>query len=120
MNLRVLNKRRLSPDADDDPTLIYVGRPSPWGNPYREGQIVPVGYSDRPQPHRLTREEAVASFLTYAERRLAREPHWLDPLREATALVCWCAPRPCHAEVLVELLASLPPLAASSPVPERT
>jgi len=46
--------------------------------------------------------KAVEWFKTYAQARLKAEPNWLSPLR-GKDLVCWCAPLPCHADVLLEL-----------------
>lgn len=69
---------------------IFVGRPSPWGNPYHA--------------EKCGRAIAIKLFRTYALKRLQREPTWLDPLRGADALVCYCAPLPCHAHVLIELI----------------
>lgn len=80
----VLNKRH-GPQPG-----IFVGRPTVWGNPFKVGV--------------LGRDWAVAQFRAYAIERLQREPTWLDPLRRASALVCFCAPQPCHADVLVELI----------------
>lgn len=83
---RVYNKR-----ADKIPSgALYVGRPSKWGNPFCIGQDG-------------TREEVIAKFRIYALGRLKREPHWLDELRGVEAVVCWCSPLPCHADVLLEL-----------------
>lgn len=70
---------------------VYVGRPSPWGNPYAKG------------PH-ADREDVINKFRDYAEKRIQMEPEWLSPLKGATALVCWCSPLPCHAQVLLDLL----------------
>ncbi len=84
---RILNKRTDKIPAD----AVYVGRPSRWGNPF----IV--------RAHTLSQhEEAVAYFRGYAEERLGSEPDWLEPLR-GKDLVCWCAPLPCHADVLLDL-----------------
>ena len=83
--LKVYNKRNknIPPDA------VYVGRPSKWGNPY-------------PIQGTLTREDVVQMFRVYAEAVLEKEPDWLKPLT-GKDLVCWCAPKPCHADVLLEL-----------------
>lgn len=67
---------------------VYVGRPSKWGNPFR-----------------LTanqgREEAIAKY----ERWLRAQPKLMAALPELRGkiLACWCAPRACHADVLVRL-----------------
>ena len=83
---KILNKR-----TDKIPVgAIYCGRPSKYGNPFSIGKDG-------------TRAEVIAKFRIYAEARLLEEPHWLDDLRGVEAVVCWCAPLPCHTEVLIEL-----------------
>ena len=84
---KVLNKRTdvIPPDA------ILVDRTTKWGNPFRI------------RVHTLSQyKEAVNYFRGYAEERLVREPNWLELLR-GKDLVCWCAPLPCHADILLEL-----------------
>ena len=83
---RVLNKRtdKIPPDA------IYVGRPSKWGNPYK------VGRDGK-------RQEVIEK---YRQQLLAQIPYgFIFDLQELRGrdLVCWCAPLPCHADVLLEL-----------------
>ena len=57
---------------------VYVGRPTPWGNPYRIGDDT-------------VRNQA--------------NPTWLALLR-GHDLACWCPlDVPCHADVLLELAA---------------
>lgn len=80
--IRVLNKKIHGVPAG----VKFIGRPSPWGNPH-----VMRGEADR--------VNCVTQFETYARQRLAREPHWLDPLIGCD-LVCFCAPRWCHGHVL--------------------
>ena len=69
---------------------VRIGRPSIWGNPWN--------ITDR-----RTRRSTIALFRTYAIDRLRREPNWLEPLRDKN-LACYCAPLPCHGDVLLELL----------------
>ena len=68
---------------------VYVGRGTPWGNPFVIGT-------------HGTREVVIAKFTRYAHKRLELEPEWLDSLR-GKDIVCWCAPEPCHADVLLRL-----------------
>lgn len=79
--MRVWNKRDLNCPKD----AVYVGRPSKWGNPFVIGKDG-------------TREEVVEKFRT---RIFWSE----DDLKEIRGkdLVCWCAPKACHADVLLEL-----------------
>lgn len=86
---RVLNKRTDQIPAD----AVYVGRPSKWGNPFVVGK-------------HGTRERVIEAYRLWLLRG--------NPLRaqltelEGKDLVCWCAPLPCHADVLLEL-ANTPP-----------
>lgn len=89
MTPRVYSKRKGAPAPPDD--AVYVGRPTKWGNPYIVGKDG-------------TQEECVRHYA-----------HWLymsaqADIREAARkelrdkdLVCWCYPRPCHAEVLLRV-----------------
>jgi hypothetical protein len=70
---------------------VYIGRGSPWGNPYKIGV---TGY---------TRSEVIYEFRLYAEKRLEQEPDWLMPL-VGKDLVCYCAPLACHGDVLIEMI----------------
>ena len=88
----VVNKHH--PDCDFD---VYVGRPTKWGNPFshRDGTLAHFKVDSV--------EEAIEGYRRwlYAEVRAGRVT-----LRELAALkgktlACWCAPGPCHAEVLV-------------------
>lgn len=85
----------------DDPAfadVVYVGRAmhrggwnlpaSPLANPFRSG----------PQ---VSREELVSRYREY----LLARPELLTLLPELLGkrLGCWCAPLPCHADVIAEL-----------------
>jgi hypothetical protein len=78
---------------------VYVGRlPLPegappgsdgfWGNPWRAGRDG-------------TRREVIERY----ERYVLSQPQMRERLAElrGKTLGCWCAPRPCHADVLVRL-----------------
>ena len=81
---RVLNKHH----AGIPSGAIYIGRGSKWGNPFRIGQ-----YGDR------------AAVITKHERWLADQHHLLRVLDELRGrdLVCFCAPRACHGDLLARL-----------------
>lgn len=67
---------------------IYIGRPSKWGNPF----VIP---SDG------TRGEVIQKY----EAWIQTQPHLLADLASLRGKVlgCWCAPNPCHGDVLVRL-----------------
>jgi len=70
---------------------IYIGRGSPWGNPY----VIGVNGS---------RLEVIAKYRAYAERMLKANPNWLKPLVDADGLVCYCKPEKCHGDVIINLI----------------
>lgn len=71
---------------------MYVGRGSPFGNPFTHGE------SRLAQFRVATRAEAIARY----EDWLLQQPELVARLPELRGKVlgCWCAPLPCHAEVL--------------------
>ena len=71
-----------------EPYDVYVGRPSKWGNPFQ------IGPSH-------TREEVIEKYRLW----LLHRPELMAALPElrGKTLACWCAPLPCHADVLLEL-----------------
>lgn len=80
---RVWNKR----DPSVPKEAVYVGRPTKWGNPYRIGN----GY---------TRDNVVLHY----ELWLRQHPELLEEARrelQGKDLVCWCAPKRCHADILL-------------------
>lgn len=81
---KVLNKRVTGVPVG----AVYVGRGSKWGNPFRIG---PDG--DR------------AAVIAKHERWLADQHHLLRALDELRGrdLVCFCAPLPCHGDLLSRL-----------------
>ncbi len=79
------------------PDVLYIGKSfnmggwkleaSKWNNPY--------------QAKKYGRDEALTSYRKY----ILNAPHLLNSLPELSGktLACWCAPDPCHGDVLVQL-----------------
>jgi hypothetical protein len=77
---------------------VYIGRPSEWGNPYTH-------IKDRDTKAEFlvrNREEAIDKYREW----IKSQPHLLEKLEtlKGKVLACWCKPRACHGDVLVELL----------------
>lgn len=71
-----------------EPYDIYIGRGSKWGNPYRIGKDG-------------TREEVI---LKYKEYLLQNSTLLMDLIElEGRVLGCFCSPKLCHGDILVEL-----------------
>ena len=79
---------------------VYIGRPSIWGNPYshKEGTLAEFKVS--------TRKEAIEKYRIY----LLNNPDLLLKIEElrGKTLGCWCKPKSCHGDVIIEVLQSKP------------
>jgi hypothetical protein len=73
---------------------VYIGRPSPWGNPFiigRDGD----------------RDQVITKFNNWIN--ISKDPHaqWIrdniEQLRGKT-LGCWCKPHACHGDVYLDIL----------------
>ena len=67
---------------------VYIGRPSPWGNPFRIGKDG-------------SREEVIEKYREW----IYTQYHLIQAIPELKGkrLGCWCHPEPCHGDVLVQL-----------------
>jgi hypothetical protein len=68
---------------------VYIGRGSKWGNPYK------IGVDG-------TRSEVIEKYRNY----ILDNQELLNDLPElkGKTLGCWCYPKRCHGEVLLELI----------------
>lgn len=79
---------------------VYIGRAVPraglhaskWGNPFR----LPKGYDVKADPDKI---------LERYEAHVRSRPDLMAALPElrGKVLACWCAPNPCHGDVLLRL-----------------
>jgi hypothetical protein len=68
---------------------VYIGRPGPYGNPFEIGKDG-------------TREEVVEKYAEW----VLTQPELLATIKtelKNKTLGCWCAPKLCHGDILVEL-----------------
>ena len=79
---------------------IYIGRgfDSIWGNPYTH-------ISDKKTAAKFivkSREDAISKYRDW----ILNQPELMNRLEELRGkrLGCWCAPKKCHGEILIELL----------------
>jgi hypothetical protein len=71
-----------------EPYDVYIGRPSKWGNPFTIGV-------------HGTREDVIEKYKVFISKNTTLK-NSIHELRGKT-LGCWCAPNPCHGDVLMEL-----------------
>ena len=75
---------------------IYVGRPSPLGNPF------PLHREDERAAVIRDYEDWLAEQLLDPKSPASREIHRLAELarRQDLCLLCFCAPKACHADII--------------------
>lgn len=81
---KVLNARKVGFKVEN---AVYVGRPSDFGNPF---------------PLTLGRESLIEKYKEFIMRDEAFITRIKTELK-GKDLICWCAPDPCHADVLLEI-----------------
>jgi len=74
----------------------YIGRPSPFGNPFshKPSKYVAVQVQDR--------AEAIRRFEEWA-RKSPAVLEAIKALPEDAVLGCWCKPLDCHGDVIITL-----------------
>ena len=78
------------------PYDVYIGRGSKWGNPFSHMSNTKAQFKVD------TREEAIEKYREW----IMTQQHLLDSLHEleGKTLCCFCKPRACHGDVLVDLI----------------
>jgi len=74
---------------------VYVGRPSPFGNPFS-------WKSDTLAQFRCTQEDCLRLYETW----LLGQPELVARVKaelRGKVLACWCAPKPCHGDILARI-----------------
>lgn len=85
-----------------EPYDVYIGRPSKWGNPFSH-----LTKSTRAEFLVATRDEAVEAYREWITKGDGQ--HLLADLHELKGKIlgCWCKPKSCHGDILVELVQNL-------------
>lgn len=78
---------------------IYIGRPSKWGNPFTH-----LSDSTHAKYIKSSRKDAIEAYREYILEGEGK--HLLDDLDEleGKTLGCWCKPKSCHGDILLEIL----------------
>jgi hypothetical protein len=73
---------------DKSDNVVYVGRPTKWGNPFVIGKDG-------------NRDEVITKYHNWiiTQKDLLKDLHEL----KGKDLSCWCSPEPCHADILLYL-----------------
>lgn len=99
---RVLNLKSINYKVPEG--AIYIGRAIPryhlqeskWHNPFHIGAMSVIHVGEK-----LNREQSILLYEEYLERN----PELLISIKELKGkdLICWCAPLPCHGDILLKL-----------------
>lgn len=92
---KVWNKR----DPNTPKDAVYVGRPIKWGNQFKIGDSHPQSDTGK---LKMNRQDVVDWYQYYVEHT----PELKDEIKKELKgkdLVCWCAPKSCHADILLEV-----------------
>jgi hypothetical protein len=93
----------------EDPQNVYVGRPGP----FIEGKRYPSRASRFANPFHIgkdgDRQEVINKYRIWLDAQLRSGRITAEDLAalHGKRLGCWCAPEPCHAQVLLEYADSM-------------
>lgn len=90
---RVIYIKNAPPGWKEDPSFVFIGRGSKWGNEYSHLA------QSRAKYQVATRDEAVDCFEKYQLPFLLPMIHEL----KGKTLVCYCHPKRCHGHVLARV-----------------
>jgi hypothetical protein len=82
----------------DEEFDIYIGRGTPWGNPF------PIGIGETGD----SRDDVMKKFKTHFEENILGDPTMLKSLLslKGLRLGCHCKPQACHGDIIAEFLNS--------------
>lgn len=89
-------KTRLVNIKSSKPYDVYIGRPSPFGNPFSHKEGTLAKFKTK------TRKEAVEKYREW----VLKNPTMLEKIKKLKGkrLGCWCSPLECHGDVIIEIL----------------
>jgi hypothetical protein len=90
--MKILNRRRFHVLPEN---AVPVSRGTPFGNPFEIGRD-----GDR--------REVIDKYRVYFHDRIKSNKRFKNDVLQLLGkdLVCWCAPLPCHAQVIIDWLRS--------------
>jgi hypothetical protein len=106
MPIEVVNKYRHPPTSSD----VYIGRGSVLGNPFTGSRRIE---KTKAQFQCESRESAIEAYQAYLLRKIqSRDPAvcrelnriFLKAKQEIVYLVCYCAPKRCHGDVIRQII----------------
>lgn len=85
---QVVNRKHMSVNMND-PDIVYIGRGSIWGNPFKIGC-------------NKTRDDVIGWYRTYLWSQIRDGDVTIDMLKalDGKRLACYCAPLKCHGDII--------------------
>ena len=99
--IKVVNKYKHTPTEND----VYIGRGSVLGNPF-------TSIKDKTTKAEFISDNPIEDFQKYLEEKIAQKDKKIcDELNriykmEEVNLICFCKPKPCHGDVIKEIINS--------------
>lgn len=105
--IKVVNKYKHTPTKND----VYIGRGSPLGNPFTsiKGRKTQAKYVCSSRTKSITRyEEYVKHQIEIKNRLICDELNkiYLLAKKGDVHLVCFCAPKACHGDIIKKIIES--------------
>lgn len=91
----------------EDPNNVYIGRA---GIVFIDGKRFPPSASPFANPYKVGRDGSLSEILIKYEEYIRKKLEKDSELREellsldGKTLGCWCAPDPCHGDILIRIL----------------
>lgn len=79
---------------------IYIGRPSIFGNPF-------AMKTEADRADVIERYHEWLKYMYQHDQLIHDEIHRLVDMKDDIILICWCAPKPCHGDVIKEAVLSI-------------
>lgn len=90
--MKIMHLRDLTPELARTETVARIDRRTKFGNPFV--------MSGKSMKERL---RVIEQYRVYAEEKVKSDPWFFEELR-GLDLACWCAPLPCHGDVIIDIL----------------
>jgi len=83
--------------------VVYCGRPTKWGNPYK----VPKGIIGEEKDREIALQAILLAYEKWLRAKLEEDPYFLDPLKGKN-LACFCPlTSPCHCDIILKIMKEL-------------
>jgi len=109
--IRIQRSRQHKQVSPNGLAIVYIGRPSKFGNPFKMGEIVSQKYSDVFDETDLKVYLTGGKIVTREDACYLYEKYMLDEMKKHSGflrgkkLSCWCGPDiQCHGDIILKIV----------------